>query len=152
MYINIALLGKLKNQLQLATQPTSQESIPIIENVQPTIDVLDFFPGAVDMADESLDLTVAVGTLVAAYTVPTGKRALLLFGQKGATTGSVAMKVWKADLTSVTLIAGSTAVQYFTFPANSYLDAGMSFGLRSAENGADGAIACSLWYIEYPAL
>ena len=101
------------------------------------------------LLEDTLDLTGVAGTFVALFTVPAGKRRILLFAGRGGSTGSATMNISDGS-DDITISGGGTASEKLNalrYP----LDVGWAYGMGATANGADTAVFCTAIFIELDA-
>lgn len=152
MLVNKLVLRALKNALKLGMVAENPEAIPIIESVQPVIQVDEYrLVGVVKSLYGTLNLDVApIGALVASYTCPTGKRAYLLSAVMDASTNaSMIILGTEGSATDWGALTLRNNVEKHTFPQGSiWVDAGKSLGAYATDNIGDTAIAFGYLVVE----
>lgn len=153
MLVNKQVLSALKNALKLGMVAENPEAIPIIEAIQPVVQVED-----VKLIGTLLSLTVEINLqtdlendeFVPAYTCPGGKRAYIMHAGKKATVGSTAISIGKAgSVTDYADISEFTGDPIIVFPMGEiWLDAGKSIGCVETKQAGDDAVKVSYVIVE----
>ena len=144
MLVNKEVLSALTNALKLGIIPTTPEAIPLLPSVQPVVLVDDkALIGTMYMLSANLNLDIAAGTLVPAYTCPTGKRAYIIVCSMQKTTGESQILVGVVGAGNAALSPRRTAEEFYSEPmGNVWLSAGESIGGSSTDDIADTVINC----------
>jgi len=113
--------------------------------VQPITDA-DRMLESTALLEAQIDLTGTAGDFVPLFTVPAGKRRVLLFAGRGGTTASSTMNI--SDGANDLTISGGGTVSEKLNGLNYPLDVGWAYGMGATGNPADSAVFCTAIFIE----
>lgn len=155
MFINKKVLAALTNALKIGMVADNPQAIPLIESVQPVVQVDDMkLVGQLITGSLVLDLhdggAIILNELVPFYTAPSEKRAYILCAGKAYTAGQNAIAVGLAGSTTdhgdiSVYKAGPDTV----FPLGTiWCDPGRSIGIQGDHNATDLTIRCNYVVVE----
>ncbi|MBA7544194.1 hypothetical protein ES705_36546 [subsurface metagenome] len=144
MLVNKKVLSALKNALNIGMVPENPEAIPIIESVQPVVQVDDIkLTGTIIHDTVTIDMytAVAVDELVPCYTCPSGKRAYIIHAWIEATVSQAQIVIGLAGSTTeyAPLSMTNQSEKLAEMLAAVWIEAGQSLGERSNRQAADTA-------------
>lgn len=154
MLVNKKVLAAMKIALNIGMVAENPQAIPIIEAIQPVVQVDDIkLTGQVKRLKLSLAIApgaVVTNELVAGYTCPAGKRAYVMTANVAGTTGATQIAVGEEGSTtewgalSLRVNAGGIVSPLGAV----WVDAGDCLGLTGSNNAADSAVQFAYFVVE----
>ena len=116
--------------------PDVLKTIVPVTNVDPLLQV-------VVAVSTSLNLDIGGGGQVVGYTVPTGRRATVLYARRGASTGATQLNIVVGGVLLVVSAAGATAEAFLgqTVTQPIVIDEGDTIGMSATDDPGDGGIS-----------
>lgn len=96
--------------------------------------------------EETVDLTAGGSVFVAGFTVPAGKRRVLIFIGRGGSTGATQLSI--SDLDSRLAISNASTSTEKTTAVSLPMEPGWRYGMVSTGNPADSAVFIQAIFVE----